>query len=176
MGYNTFIYECNSIYIGVEEYCVNRRILKIAALLVMAMLLVVPAIAENMISTTLVMRVSHMTQNAVVDAGEDLTMEVSVDGAVPASYQWYFNDQPIEGANQKVYSIVNAQVEDAGIYRMDAFDAEEKMVVSMDISARVIDKTVPKSGDDSLPVQYVLAVMGSAAVVLTMTLRRRTAA
>lgn len=176
MGYNTVIYECNSVYIGVEEYCVNRRVLKIVALLTLVMMLAIPAVAENMISTTLVMRVSHMTQNAVVDAGEDLTMEVSVDGAVPASYQWYFNDQPIEGANQKVYSIVNAQVEDSGVYRMDAFDAEGKMVVSMDISARVIDKTVPKSGDASLPVQYVLGGMGAAAMALTVALRRRTAA
>ena len=142
----------------------------------MASLLIVPAMAENMISTTLVMRVSHMTQNAVVDVGEDLTMEVSVDGAVPASYQWYFNGQPIEGANQKVYSIVNAQTEDTGIYRMDAFNAEGKMVVSMDISARVIDNVVPKSGDASLPVQCVLGAMGAAAVTMTAVLRRRTAA
>ena len=154
----------------------NRRVLKIAALVVMALILTIPAYAENMISTTLVMRVSRMTQNAVVNVGEDLTMDVSVDGVIPASYQWYFNNQPIDGANQKVYSIVNAQVENAGVYRMDAFDADGKMIVSMDISARVIDKVVPKSGDASLPVQYVLGAMGAAAVVLTATLRRRNAA
>lgn len=162
--------------IEVEEYSVRRRVLKIAALLTLAMMLAVPALAESMISTTLVMRVSHMTQNAVVDAGEDLSMEVSIDGVVPASYQWYFNDTPIEGANQKVYSIVNAQVENAGVYRLDAFDAEGRMVVSMDISARVIDKTVPKSGDASMPVQAVLGAMGAAAVVLAVTMRRRKAA
>lgn len=154
----------------------RRRVLKIAALLTLVMMLAVPALAENMISTTLVMRVSHMTQNAVVDAGEDLSMEVSIDGVVPASYQWYFNDAPIEGANQKVYSIVNAQVEDSGVYRLDAFDAEGKMVVSMDISARVIDKTVPKSGDASMPVHVVLGAMGVAAAVLVVTMRRRKAA
>jgi len=155
---------------------VNRRVLKMIVLLAMAVLLIVPAVAENMISTTLVMRVSRMTQNAVVDAGEDLTMEVSVEGVTPASYQWYFEGQPIEGANQKVYSIVNAQPENTGVYRMDAFDAEGKMVVSMDISARVLDQAVPKSGDASLPVQYVLCAMVAAAVVLTAALRRRTAA
>ena len=117
-----------------------------------------------------------MTQNAVVDAGEDLSMEVNIDGVVPASYQWYFNDAPIDGANQKVYSIVNAQAEDAGVYRMDAFDAEGRMVVSMDISARVIDKTVPKSGDASLPVEYALGAMGAAAAGLVLAMRRRTAA
>lgn len=152
------------------------RVLKIVALALLAVMLAMPALAEQMISTTLVMRVSHMTQNAVVDAGEDLSMEVSIDGVVPASYQWYFNGAPIEGANQKVYSIVNAQVEDAGVYRMDAFDADGRMVVSMDISARVIDNTVPKSGDASVPVQLVMGAMGAAAIVMVAALRRRTAA
>ena len=134
------------------------------------------AMAEQMISTTLVMRVSHMTQNAVVDAGEDLSMEVNIDGVTPASYQWYFNDAAIDGANQKVYSIVNAAVENTGVYRMDAFDADGRMLVSMDISARVIDKTVPKTGDASLPLETALSAMGIAAVGLAVALRRRKAA
>lgn len=151
------------------------RVMKIIAFLVLLML-TVGAAAEQMISTTLVMRVSHMTQNAVVNAGEDLSMEVSIDGVIPASYQWYFNGAPIDGATQKVYSIVGAAVEDTGIYRMDAFDADGKMVVSMDISARVMDKTVPKSGDASMPLPVVLGAMGAAAVVMVGALRRKTAA
>lgn len=149
------------------------RVMKIIALLALIMMVSASAVAEQMISTTLVMRVSHMTQNAVVDAGEDLSMEVNIDGVVPASYQWYFNGAPISGATQKVYSIVDAQPEDTGVYRMDAFGADGKMVVSMDISARVIDKTVPKSGDHSVPVQTALCAMGAAAVVLTVALRRK---
>ena len=152
------------------------RVMKIIALLTVLLMLTVGAAAEQMISTTLVMRVSHMTQNAIVDAGEDLSMEVSIDGVVPASYQWYFNGMPIDGANQKVYSIVGATVEDTGVYRMDAFDADGKMVVSMDISARVMDKVVPKSGDASIPLPAVLSVMGAAAVVMAGALRRKTAA
>lgn len=151
------------------------RVIKIAALLVL-MLLTVNAAAEQMISTTLVMRVSHMTQNAVVDAGEDLSMEVNIDGVNAQSYQWYFDGTPIGGATQKVYSIVNAQPENTGVYRMDAFDEDGKMVVSMDISARVIDKTVPKSGDASLPLPAVLGVMSAAAAVLAVSLRRKTVA
>ena len=100
-------------------------------------------------------------------------MEVNIDGVVPASYQWYFEDQAIEGADQKVYNIVNAQVEDSGVYRMEAFDAEGRMLVSMDISARVIGKNVPKSGDSSMPVGYAALIFGAAAVVLAATLRRR---
>ena len=82
----------------------------------------------------------------------------------------------INGANQKVYSIVNAAVEDTGIYRMDAFDANGRMLVSMDISARVVDKTVPKSGDASLPLEAALGAMGIAAIALMAALRRRAAA
>ena len=144
--------------------------------LVALLLLLGSAFAEGVISTTVVMRVSHLTQDAVVDAGEDLSMEVNIEGVSPASYQWYFNDAPIEGANQRVYNIVNASVEDAGVYRLDAFDADGSMLLSMDIAARVIDDTVPKSGDDSLPVGVAFAVLAVAVVALSAKLLRRRAA
>ena len=152
----------------------NRLMRIIAGLVAVLMLLVSAcAIAEGVISTTVVMRVSRMTQNAVVDVGEDLSMEVSIDGVEPASYQWFFENQAIEGANQHVYSIVNAQLEDSGVYRMDAFDAEGKMLVSMDISARVIDNSVPKSGDSSMPVGAAAAMFAVAAAALVIVFRRR---
>lgn len=145
----------------------------IAAFVVLSML---TASAEQMITTTVVMRVSHMTQNAVVDAGEDLSMEVNIDGVNPTSYQWYFDGTPISGATQRVYNLVNAQPEDTGVYRLDAFDADGKMLVSMDISARVIDGTVPKSGDDSIPLNVVWTAMGMAGTVLMIAVRRRAVA
>ena len=152
----------------------NRKIRRmIAWMAVMALMLGAYALADGVISTTVVMRVSHMTQNAVVDAGEDLSMEVNIDGVVPASYQWYFEDEAIEGANQKVYNIVNAQVEDSGVYRMEAFDAEGRMLVSMDISARVIGGGIPQSGDSSTPVGVAAAVFALAAGALVLVLRRR---
>ena len=152
----------------------NRYMKRIALVLAVLMLaLGVCAVAEGMISTTVVMRVSKMTQNAVVNAGEDLSMEVNIDGVEPASYQWYFNDQAISGATQKAYSIVNAQVENSGVYRMDAFDAEGRMLVSMDISARVIDDTIPQSGDGSMPVGVAAAAFMMAAGSMTLVLRRK---
>ena len=157
-----------------EEDSVNRGIRRIVAwVAVMALLLGAYALADSVISTSVVMRVSHMTQNAVVDAGEDLSMEVNIDGVVPASYQWFFEDAAIEGANQKVYNIINAQVEDSGVYRMEAFDADGRMLVSMDISARVIGQDVPQSGDASMPVGVAVAVFAAAAMGLALTLRRR---
>lgn len=128
-----------------------KRFLRIAtALMALVALASVCAYAQETISTTVVMRVSRMTQNAVVDVGEDLSMEVNIEGVEPVSYQWYFNDVAIEGANQKVYNIINATVEDAGIYRLDAFDGDGRMVLSMDIAARVIDDVVPQSGDNAM--------------------------
>lgn len=155
----------------------NRLMKKVIGLVAVLVLLVSAcALAEGVISTTVVMRVSRMTQNAVVDVGEDLSMEVNIDGVVPASYQWFFEGQAIEGADQRVYSIVNAQVEDSGVYRMDAFDAEGDMVVSMDISARVIDNTVPKSGDSSMSMGFAAAIFAAAAAALLIVFRRRTEA
>ena len=153
----------------------KRRTFRVLALVAL-LLMLGSAVAEGVISTTVVMRVSHLTQDAVVDAGEDLSMEVNIDGASPASYQWYFEGAPISGADQRVYNIVNAAVEDSGIYRMDAFDENGDMLLSMEIAARVIDDTVPKSGDSSLPVGVAFAVLAAAGVALTAKLLRRRAA
>ena len=146
-------------------------------LMALALVLLLPvcgfALAEGEISTTVVMRVSKMTQSAVVNVGEDLSMEVNIEGVEPASYQWYYKDEAIDGANQKAYSIVNAQLEDSGVYRMDAFDADGKMLVSMDISARVIDDSVPKSGDASMPIGVTVGIFALASAVLVLTFRRK---
>ena len=150
----------------------NRRFAKIMALLV-ALLFVACAFAEGTVSTTVLMRVSRMTQNAVVNAGEDLSIEVSIDGVNPTRYQWYFNDAPIEGADQKVYNIVDAQPEDTGVYRLDAFDDAGSMLVSMDIVARVVDDTVPQSGDGSMPVGFAFAGFAVCGALLAVLIRRR---
>lgn len=157
-----------------EGFGVKMRFARLFAIAVIALLSInACAFAQNAIDTTVVMRVSHMTQNAVVDAGEDLSIEVSIDGVTPEAYQWYFNDAPIQGATQKVLNIVNAQPEDAGIYRLDAFDAEGNMAVSMDIAARVVEDVVPQSGDSSMPVGYAFAGMLLCAAAMAVVLRRR---
>lgn len=150
------------------------RFARLGTLLLIALLtLSLCASAEGAIRTTVVMRVSRMTQNAVVNAGEDLSIEVNIDGVNPDTYQWYFNDQPIQGANQKVLNILNAQPSDAGLYRLDAFDENGAMLVSMDIAARVKDNAVPQSGDRSLPVGVALGGMAVCAAALVLLLRRR---
>ena len=64
IGLSTIVYE-------LEESRVRSRVTKIIAALAMCLMLASSAFAEQMVTTTVVMRVSHMTQNAVVDAGED---------------------------------------------------------------------------------------------------------
>lgn len=150
---------------------VKRRVLCIIAVLA-ALLLVSAAVAENVVSTTVVMRVSRMTQSAIVNIGEDLTMDVNIEGISPARYQWYFGDQVIEGATQKVFTIVNAQMDNAGTYRLEAFDDADQLVVSMEIAARVVDSRVPKSGDRSLPVGVAAGAVGVAAAGIVMTKRK----
>ena len=146
--------------------------MRIVAVLTMLCFFASASLAEGVLSTTVVMRVSRMPQDAIVHVGEDLSMEVLIDGVTASSYQWYFNDQPISGANQRVYNIVNAQVDDAGTYRLDAFGEDGRMVLSMDIAARVIDDTVPKSGDPLPGMGAALAVMGIAVVLLIAKVRR----
>ena len=152
----------------------RTRFLRLAAIVLIALWgIAACASAQGAIQTTVVMRVSHMTQNAVVDAGEDLSIEVNIDGVDPDSYRWYFNGAPLQGANQKVLNIVNARVGDSGIYRMDAFDANGAMVVSMDIAVRVVDKAVPQAGDDSLAVGWAWGGVAACAAALALLLRRR---
>ena len=152
----------------------RKRFARLFAILAVALLSInACAFAQSAIDTTVVMRVSRMTQNAVVDVGEDLSIEVNIDGVAPETYQWYFNDEPIQGATQKVLNIVNAQMEDAGLYRLDAFDADGTMVVSMDIAVRVVKDEVPQSGDSSMPVGCAFAGILACAAALTVLLRRR---
>lgn len=158
----------------VGESGVKLRFIRRMAIMMAGMLwLGLCAGAEQSIGTTVVMRVSHMTQNAVVDAGEDLSIEVNVDGIAPDLYQWYFNGTAIEGANQRVLNIVNAQSVNTGLYRMDAYDAAGNMLVSMDIYARVLEDVVPQSGDASLPVGYAFAGMALCTALVALLLRRR---
>ena len=150
----------------------KRYVARLAAVII-AIMLFASACAEGTISTTVLMRVSRMTQNAVVNAGEDLSIEVNIDGVEPTEYQWYFNDAPIEGANQKVYNIVNAQPEHTGVYRIDAFNDAGDMLVSMDVSARVLVDEVPQAGDSSMPVGFAFAGLAVCGALLAVLLRRR---
>ncbi len=51
-----------------------------------------------------------------LNAGEKLQITVQADGSEPLSYQWYKNNEIIDGANQSTYEKDNVNNEDAGSY------------------------------------------------------------
>lgn len=141
---------------------------KVIGLILITIFILGCAAAESgAIRTYLTFRITTRTQSAIVDVGEDLQIEVGVEGVTPTRYQWYFEDAPLADGTERVYNLVNAQTADAGIYTMEAY-AGDKLAVRVDVNVRVIDKTdLPATGDDSLPVE--IAVFGLAAAALALT-------
>ncbi len=149
----------------------------IAALCVLVLLSSVGASAAQALTATVVMKVSRTAQDSIINEGEDLSIDVQIDGVVPASYLWYFNGAAIPGADERVYSIDAAAPDDAGTYRMEAYDDAGKMLLSMDFSVRVIEKVLPKSGEDTLGILPVALLMAGlfAAMGVALTIRRKRA-
>lgn len=146
------------------------------ALVLMMLFIAGSALAETgAIRTYLTFRITTRTQSAVVNVGEDLQIEVGVDGVEPTSWQWYFKGEPItQDGDQRIYNLLNATGEDAGLYCLKAYK-DDALVVSVDVNVRVIDAVVmPASGDGSMPVAYAFAAlaMGLAALMLLGYKRR----
>ena len=155
----------------------SARICRIAmAFVMLAVMVVTCAGAEGAISANVVMKVSRTAQDSVINEGEDLSIDVNIDGVEPASYRWYFGEEPISGANYSMHSISAATMDDAGMYRVEAFDDEGGMLVSMDFNVRVMEKAMPKSGDDTLGAGVVAGAMAVfAAIACALFVRRRRA-
>lgn len=153
----------------------SKRFLCIA--LVILAMLVAAVGSAHALSANVVMKVSRTAQDSVVNAGEDLTIDVRLDGVEPAMYKWYFEDALIEGASDRVYTVRRAAIEDAGMYRMEAFGDDGSMLVSMEFAVRVIENKLPQAGDDTLGIGLVSGIMSlSAAAMAAAIIRsRRTA-
>lgn len=153
----------------------RRTALKIALFLILAVMVAGSALADGTpVSTYLNFRVSTPTQSSVVNVGQDLQIEVGVTGVEPTSWQWYFEGEPIaENGTSRVYTIFNAQPEDAGIYRLMAYVGDQ-LVMSVEVNVRVIDTSkVPASGDDSMPVYYAFAAAGCGVAAICALSRKR---
>jgi len=140
---------------------VSKRFLCVA-LMILAMLVAAVGSAYAM-SANVVMKVSRTAQDSVINAGEDLTIDIQLDGVEPAMYKWYFEDALIEGADSRVYTLRSAEVEDAGIYRMEAYGEDGTMLASMEFAVRVIEDVMPQAGDDTLGIGLVTGIMGLSA-------------
>ena len=127
------------------------------------------ALAENgRVRTYLTFRITTRTQSAIVDVGEDLQIEVGVEGVTPTRYQWYYEGVLLEDGTERVYNLVNAQLADAGIYTMEAYSGD-KLQVKVEVNVRVIDRTeLPATGDDSLPVGFAVFGLCAAAAALAL--------
>ena len=143
-----------------------------ATLMLIAVMLVVTAAGASAISANVTMKVSRTAQDSIVNAGEDLTIDVQLEGIAPDYYRWYFEDQLIESAESRVLVIRAATLEDAGAYRMEAYANDGSMLVSMDFAVRVIDNALPKSGDNTLGVVPVAAMMAMCAGGVGLLVKR----
>jgi len=146
---------------------VSARICRIAAAFIMlAVMSVTIAGAAHAISANVVMKVSRTAQDSIINEGEDLSIDVNFEGIDPASYRWFFDDVAINGAIYSCHTIASATPADAGTYRVEAFDAEGGMLVSMDFSVRVVEKEMPKSGDGTIDAGVIAGIMVAAAMTI----------
>lgn len=143
----------------------SARILRFAAVMIAAVILFTAA--ASALSANVVMKVSRTAQDSIINEGEDLLIDVVLEGIEPASYVWYFEDEVIPGAVFRSYTIASATVLDAGTYRIEAFGEDGGMLVSMEFSVRVIEKALPKSGDNTMGFGSMAAIMGAMGLAIT---------
>jgi hypothetical protein len=149
-----------------EDEIVSARFMKaVAALVVLVVLSAVGASAAGALTATVVMKVARTAQDSIINEGEDLSIDVQIEGSSPSAYRWLFEGAPIAGATERVYNIESATVADAGVYRMEAYDEAGKLILSMDFSVRVVEKALPKSGDATLGLVSLVATMGASGAV-----------
>ena len=154
----------------------KKTALVFLSVLIALVICVSTAFAENgAIRTYLTFRITTQTQSAIVDVGEDLQIEVGVDGVEPTGYQWYFEGKAIEkNGNERIYNLLNAQPEDAGVYTMEAYEGDE-VVLKVEVNVRVINPVViPASGDNSLPVEVVFgAALAAIGLMACLIVKRK---
>ncbi|HKL16440.1 MAG TPA: immunoglobulin domain-containing protein, partial [Balneolaceae bacterium] len=54
--------------------------------------------------------------------GQDVSFSVQATGYPAPEYQWYFNEEAIDGATQPVYTVTNVTLTDRGEYRVEAIN------------------------------------------------------
>jgi sugar lactone lactonase YvrE len=67
--------------------------------------------------------ISTQPTDQYVAVGGSATFSVVASGSSSFTYQWYFNDSPINGANSSSYTVTNAQSSNAGPYTVMVTDS-----------------------------------------------------
>ncbi len=73
-------------------------------------------VSSNATLRVIDIRIRRQPRDRVVREGKTALLSVSVVGAPPLTYQWFFNGAALEGATGRVLTIPNAQAENAGAY------------------------------------------------------------
>jgi hypothetical protein len=74
--------------------------------------------ATNVQGASVAPTISGQPTNKTVALGQTATFSVTANGSVPLSYQWQRGGIDLPGANSATLEIVNAQLADAGTYRV----------------------------------------------------------
>lgn len=147
------------------------------AITAIIMMLAASVCTAQALSAGVVMTVSRTTQDSIINEGENLTIDVQLDSVEPAVYRWYYNNELIINADANVYTIASAVPEDAGMYKVEAYSEDGKMLVTMEFSVRVIDNALPKSGDDTIGLGCIASTISvCAAGMAVLVIRRRSVA
>ncbi len=62
--------------------------------------------------------ITNQPQSLLVEAGVNATFAVGASGTAPLRYQWSFEGAGIPGATNSTYTVTNAQIANAGAYRV----------------------------------------------------------
>lgn len=135
------------------------------ALIALMLLIAGSAAAEGMITASVHVKASRNVYDSVIRTGEDVDMTVDIAGFTPTICQWYRSGEALEGENQSTLHISAADVSDTAVYRMDALDETGRVRVSADVALRVVDYTIPKTGDSRASRPLIAAMMAAAAAV-----------
>jgi len=74
--------------------------------------------------------ITAQPQSVTVNSGGSATFSVTVTGAAPISYQWYFNNTAISGATSASYALSNIQSAQAGNYTVTASNSVSNVTSS----------------------------------------------
>ncbi|MFP4661701.1 MAG: fibronectin type III domain-containing protein [Halanaerobiales bacterium] len=83
--------------------------------------------------------ITEQPKSQTVIIGSDVSLSVAASGFPEPEYQWYYNDQTIEGATSDTLVINNVQEDDQGIY-MVAISNSVDSVTSDEVNIEVIEQ------------------------------------
>ncbi|MFN6946002.1 MAG: endo-1,4-beta-xylanase [Cytophagaceae bacterium] len=85
--------------------------------------------------------ITRQPRSIQVRAGEEASFEVRAAGEEPISYQWYFQGEEIDDADQSIYTIAEADESHVGEYYVVLSNAHTGEVISQTVTLSLIVQT-----------------------------------